>query len=187
MFRHASTFAISLLSLVLPACSASSTSSNAGCVYVPIPSDFNDYTSWTTYVEPDAGGDGVIEKGDGGFIHAPGGRIEYVKFLNGPPAHEATAFPCGTLIVKSIPDQQQVFAMAKVGGGYNPNLPDGGPLDWEWFELSGSGENVNVIWQGATPPSNQAYGGTPQACNECHSSFTSNDYVGSPRIQLKNY
>jgi hypothetical protein len=170
-----------------------STSAEGGTVYVPYPADFCNYTSWTTYVEPDAGGDGVILHLDGGvqtdasFIHDPGGRIEYVKFLNGPPAHGATEFPPGTLIVKAIPSQQQVFAMAKTGGAYNPNGPDGKPLNWEWIELTGSGCDVSFVWQGATPPASEAYGGTPQACNMCHSGFPENDFVASPRIFLKDY
>jgi len=171
-----------------------STSSSAGTaapeVFVPFPSDFCNYTSWTTYVEPDAGGDGVIAQGDGGvpndggFVHAPGGRIEYI---NHTPPHGATEFPVGTIIVKSIPGQQQTFAMAKVGGGYNANGPEGQALNWEWVEVTGSGCNVSFVWQGSTPPANQAYGGTPQACNQCHSGFPANDFVASPRILLKDY
>jgi hypothetical protein len=171
------------------------TSKDAGssvpAVYVPYPSDFCNYaTSWTKYVEPDAGGDGIITPSslaDGGFIHTGGGRTEYVKFLNGPPAHGATEFPVGTIIVKTIDAQQQIFAMAKVGGGYNPNLPDGGPLNWEWLELPAGDCPVDFVWSGAEPPMNQAYGGTPQACNDCHSGYPENDYVASPKILLKGY
>jgi len=166
-----------------------STSADAGLMYVPIPSDFCNYTSWTTYVEPDAGGDGVIipvvgtAATDAGFIHAPGGRIEYINHV---PPHGSKEFPIGTLIVKSIPSQQQVFAMAKVGGGYNPNGPDGVAINWEWIELNGTGCDLSFIWSG-TPPASQAYGGNPQACNMCHSGSADNDYVASSRILLKDY
>jgi hypothetical protein len=168
--------------------SSASVGADAGAaVFVPFPSDFCNYTSWKTYVEPDAGGDGVIVPPtgtDGGFIHAPGGRIEYINHV---PPHGSTEFPVGTIIVKSIPGQQQTFAMAKRGGGYNPNGPDGDPLNWEWFEIAGSGCDINIVWQGATPPSSQAYGGTPQACNQCHSLHASNDFVASSHIVLTEY
>jgi hypothetical protein len=178
-------------------CSSSSASvavtgkdGGAPAVYVPYPSDFCGYTAWTTYVEPDAGGDGIIPATsltDGGFIHVGGGRTEYVKFVYGPPSHGATEWPVGTLIVKTIPAQSQIFAMAKVGGGYNPNLPDGGPLNWEWLELPTGSCPVDFIWSGAEPPMNQSYGGTPQACNQCHSGYPDNDYVASPKILLEDY
>jgi hypothetical protein len=156
--------------------------------FIPYPSDMCGYKSWKKYVEPDAGGDGVIVPSvttDGGFIHAPGGRIEYI---NTPPAHGSTEFAPGTIIVKEIPGQPQIFAMAKVCGGYNPNGPDGQAINWEWFELAPVDCEAGFVWQGYTPPSNQSYGGTPNACNDCHSGFAkSNDFVASGTIKLKNY
>ena len=110
--------------LFAASCSSSGESADGGSgspdggstsVYVPFIGDFCDYASWTTYVEPDAGGDGIIAKSattDGGFVHVAGGRIEHINKI---PPHGSTEFPVGTIIVKEIPSQDQIFAMAKVG------------------------------------------------------------------------
>jgi hypothetical protein len=186
----ASPIAFTALSALFSAgCSSSVGVSDAGAasVYVPEPSDFCGYTSWTSYDEPDAGGDGIFAPStttDGGFIHVAGGRIEY---LNHTPPHGSTQFPVGTIIVKVIPAQDQIFAMAKVGGGYNPNGPGGVALNWQWFELLPGACPDGWIWDGYEPPANQAYGGMPQACNDCHGGFPQNDYVASPKILLKDY
>lgn len=177
--------ASALFGVFLACCS--SASAGEGAVYVPRVGDFCNYTSWQSYDEPDAGGDGIIAPStttDGGFIHVGGERIEYI---NQVPPHGSTEFPVGTIIVKSIPAQDQVFAMAKVGGGYNSNGPNGASINWEWIELSPGDCPSDFIWQGAFPPANQSYGGTPTVCNDCHSGFQSNDYVASPKILLKDY
>ena len=98
--------------LFAASCSSSGESADGGSgspdggstsVYVPFIGDFCDYASWTTYVEPDAGGDGIIAKSattDGGFVHVAGGRIEHINKI---PPHGSTEFPVGTIIVKEIP------------------------------------------------------------------------------------
>jgi hypothetical protein len=169
--------------------SASTADASAAAeVFVAFPSDLCAYPSWTSYTEPDAGGDAVLipdASADGGVVHAGGGRVEYINHV---PPHGSTEFPVGTMIVKTIPGQPQIFAMAKRGGGYNMNGPGGAAINWEWFELSPTACSEGFVWSGAFPPMNQSYGGTPDACNQCHSGFaSSNDYVASPKIRLKDY
>jgi len=160
---------------------------DGGATFIPSPADLCAYPSWTKYVEPDGGGDSVLAPGasaDSGVIHAGNGRTEYI---NQVPPHGSTEFPVGTMIVKTIEGQPQVFAMAKRGGGYNSNGPGGAAINWEWFELDPAACSSGFVWSGAFPPANQSYGGTPNACNDCHGGFQSNDYVASPRIVLKDY
>jgi len=179
-------------SLILPwgagCSSASSTASSAGGeVFIPQASDFDNYRSWTTFTEDAAPPDSVTTDA-GASVHTGGQRIEY---LNQKPPHGATEFPVGTIIVKEIPAQQQVFAMVKRGGDYNPyDAGTGAPAysSWEWFELTGTAAAPQVLWDGL-PPQNQAYSGSdPYVCNQCHFAMAPhNDFVASPAIRLESF
>ncbi len=122
----------------LAACSSSSDGSGA-CTEVRVfNSSFANYHSWTSY------------SFDGPSIanspHTSGPRREY---LSQKPAHGATSFPVGTIIVKEIgappASQDSVFAMVKVGCGYNSDGADG----WEWYELQVDASGTpSILWDG---------------------------------------
>jgi hypothetical protein len=44
-----------------------------------------------------------------------------------------------------------------------------------------------VVWRGVGPPSGEAYGGDPTACNTCHAAARDNDSVLSSRIRLSAF
>jgi len=199
-----SRFYFTLPLLVLPAlslatgtsCSSSMTASvgtsDAGTIFVPHASDFTNYEKWNRYYEEAGMADSVPAPGQEGgtaLVHNAGVRIEYI---NRKPPHGSTTFPVGTIIVKEIPAQQQVFAMVKTGGGYN-KYDAGGEAgvvasNWEFIELSGPQNAISFLWQGL-PPSSQPYSGNnPQVCNECHSVLgRGNDFVPSPAIRLEDF
>jgi len=180
--------------LALGGCSSSASvgASDAGGIFLAQESDFDGYHQWTTYREDSGLPDSVSSpSADGGMavVHNGGLRIEYINKL---PPHGSTEFPVGTIIVKEIPAQNQVFAMVKRGGSYNPYDAGTGASafsNWEWFELSGTESAVSFLWQGAIAPANQAYSGSdPYVCNQCHSAMGhGNDFVASPEIRLARY
>jgi hypothetical protein len=138
---------------------------NNSNVYVPLPGDFAEFRSWTRIFL----GDGPLEG------HPAGPRYGYVKVKPGP-----TEYPIGAIIVKTVEvgDSSQswdLFGMAKRGGGYN----SGGALDWEFFTMVMSDQDVPVIVNAGTNPQDadrdaglgHGYSdpsGSGVTCNRCH-------------------
>lgn len=120
-----------------------------------------------------------------GETHGAGEAHEWVSHL---PAPGSNVFPVGTIFVKTVksshapdptkkgaPPGDDVFAMVKRGGGYNPR----GALGWEWFELRRrEDDTLAIVWRGVNPPSGEGYAGDPLGgCNGCHQMASKNDYV----------
>jgi hypothetical protein len=109
-------------------------------------------------------------------------------FWNQSPSHGSSVFPAGTIIVKASeeadPTARTIFAMAKVGGGYNAT----GAVNWEFFSLKENADcSVVVLWSN-TPPANETYAGLPVGdCNGCHMQVSDNDYVWDSALQLTNF
>jgi hypothetical protein len=147
----------------------------AGCEEAPVgptfiaqQSDFADFQSWPRY----SFGDTTVA----GLPTGP--RFGYLK-QKAPPG--ATAYPVGSMIVKSVevdatPQDWELFGMVKRGGGYN----SAGALDWEYFTLRLSIGGVPVIFSRGFNPidldsvdggAGHGYGdtsGTGITCNRCH-------------------
>jgi hypothetical protein len=139
---------------------------------------FNNFCTWSS-AEAVAPGDAS----DG--LHGIGPLRVY---WNMTPAPGSTAFPPGMLILKSSeeadPTKHTIFAMAKVGGGYN----SGGAVNWEWFSLQENADcTVNLLWN-TVPPSTETYAGQPIGdCNGCHTLAKDNDFVWDEALQLSNF
>jgi hypothetical protein len=86
-------------------------------------SSFDGFQAWST--APATAPSGVSEG-----LHGVGPLQVY---WNQSPPHGATSFPVCTIILKETeeadPTQRTVFAMVKLGGGYNGE----GAVGWEWF------------------------------------------------------
>jgi hypothetical protein len=111
-------------------------------------------------------------------------------YLNDLPPADATRFPVGTLIVKTVeagaPSKWTIHAMSKRGGDFTAR----GALGWEFFELKIDEDDVPVIvWRGEKPADGQKYkdltgdGMTEKDCNDCHQS-SKNDAVLAPELDL---
>jgi hypothetical protein len=160
------------------ACSASDASGNgddAGPTFTPIQGDFQSFHSWQSFT--------FIGQAIPDSPHLTAGlRTDYLNHL---PPPGATSFPVGTIIVKEV-DQgtatsRSVFAMVKVGGGYNTQ----GAVDWEWYELTNNADGSESIrWNGVAPPPGDPYANSPVTCNQCHGQAKGNDFVQSPDLQL---
>jgi hypothetical protein len=172
-----------LLGLLLAACAPVETSPGTdpplgdGDTFFPVASSFKGFRTWESF---------VIPPGADLTIHTAGARTTY---MNRVPDSGRATFPVGTIIVKesevgAIPDRQ-VFARVKRGGGYNAEGANG----WEWIELKNVNEQEStIIWRGVGPPVGEKYGGDPNGgCNGCHGAATSNDFVLSEPLQLKNF
>ena len=152
----------------------SATPGPTGDVFIAFAPDFADFKTWTAF---DLGDDQT----DG--LPAVGHRTAY---LNKLPPTGSSAFPVGTVIVKTIGEETttpgQTFAMAKRGGGYNAL----GTIGWEWFELKPDTTGKPAIaWRGIAPPSGETYAGVMGgSCNDCHAKATDNDYVPSVELSL---
>jgi len=164
---------------VLVSCSSGSDSgSGAACTQVATyNSTFAGYHAWPNW---------SFQGGEiAGSPHISGQRRVY---MNHKPPHGSTSFPVGTVIVKEIgtppASQDVVFAMVKVGCDYNSD----GAVDWKWFELQiDAQDNASILWDGSEPPPGQTYSGNQAACNECHGTAKSNDYVQSQPLLLSNF
>jgi hypothetical protein len=166
------------LALLLAAACGSSTSDAPAEHFVPLQRDFAGYRQWRAY---DLG----VETADS--VHAAGRRTVHLNLL---PPSESTAFPSGTILVKTIEATDgtatNIFAMAKRGGSYNSQ----GAVGWEWFELQdGSDGTALIVWRGITPPTGEGYGGdvVGGACNTCHGLHADNDYVASTALLLTSF
>jgi hypothetical protein len=113
-----------------------------------------------------------------------------VVYLNDLPPADATQFPVGTLIVKTVeagaPSTWTIHAMSKRGGDFNAR----GALGWEFFELKIDKDDIPVIvWRGEKPADGHKYkdltgdNKTEQDCNDCHQS-SKNDAVLAPELDL---
>jgi hypothetical protein len=170
------------LTLALVACGGAPPppTPDAGAPFIAFAADFTGFRSWrsTPGVAP-AGAPQPPEAVHGAAL---------TSYLSRAPASGSDAFPVGTLIVKEPSDGgvvgRHAFAMAKRGGGYN----SAGATGWEWFELESlDDEHVTVVWRGFGPPSAEAYGGNPTACNDCHVQAVANDFVWTAGFQLTSF
>ncbi len=113
-----------------------------------------------------------------GSFHTTGPRIVY---LNRKPPAGATAFPVGTILVKTLLNGSgDTFAMVKRGGSYNADWAIG----WEWMEITNKTGAWQIVWRGNTPPDGAGYSEDGVSCNLCHSMARSNDYVQSAALKL---
>jgi hypothetical protein len=110
-------------------------------------------------------------------------------YINALPPRGATEYPRCTMIVKVAPTSEEpsswlMVAMAKRGGGYNPD----GAVGWEWFDLDPDADGVPVIdWRGPEPPEGSGYecalgeeeegAATIGDCDACHVGAADQDYV----------
>ena len=117
-------------------------------VFIAQRPDFENYSDWEHF-EHDAEADD-----EHGTL---GGKT--VVYLNEKPKDDATAFPVGTVIVRTIETTASpnvtIHAMVKRGGGFNPK----GALGWEFFELALAKKDGQPfwIWRGEKPPSGEMY------------------------------
>jgi hypothetical protein len=137
-------------------------------------SDFANYSDWMTFEQD-------VTDDHGGLA----GKT--TVYLNKLPPSGATAYPIGTIIVKTMQasdsDTFSIHAMAKRGNGFNPS----GTRGWEFFELALNKKTSlpYYLWRGEDPPSGEQYQAilsknavspsmTEQKCNGCHAlpSFT---------------
>src|SRR5262245_4827739 len=161
----------------------------AGCeqghnlTFIALDSDFADFRSWKR-----------VPLGDAPLVgHPPGQRFGY---LNHAAPRGATAYPVGTLIVKTVeatpvPEQWEIFAMGKRGGNFNA----GGARNWEFFRLRFGGGVVHIVSRGLTAIDPEADGGGgylgnlesgfADLCNGCHGTPASaaTDHILSPALQ----
>jgi hypothetical protein len=172
------TRAFALLIPLLVACGQSDGSQPGGTdTFIPLQRDFANYRQWRTFDLGVAAADSV---------HPEGRRVVY---LNQAPPMGSTAFPAGTILVKTVTPSDgsatSIFAMAKRGGTYNAR----GAVGWEWFELhDGSDGTALIVWRGITPPSGEGYGNVVGgACNTCHGLHQDNDYVASSELLLGTF
>jgi hypothetical protein len=162
----------------------------AGCnepraqTFVALDSDFAPFRTWER-----------VALGDAPLMgHPPGPRFGY---LNHRARKGATAYPLGTIVVKTIepsaaPETWEIFAMAKRGGDFNP----AGARDWEFFRLKFFHGIVHVVSRGEDPFDPDADGGlcgyscnsgalVGGQCNDCHGTPASaaTDHILSAALQ----
>lgn len=168
--------------LFLAACAPVDSSSGTepltdGDTFLAVDSSFYGFRTWDAF---------PIPAGVNGSIHTAGTRTTYINHI---PKTGSTSFPVGTIIVKESDTEalvdRQVFARVKRGGTYNAE----GAAGWEWFELKNvDAERSTRIWRGVGPPVGEKYGGDPDGgCNGCHGAATSNDFVLTEPLLLKNF
>jgi len=139
--------------------------------FIALQRDFDGFGAWEIVWQGGAPEDDLA--------HAAGSRTVRV---NKDPATIAEPVPMGTIVIKTVEDPDfgdilQIHAMAKRGGGYNPQGIEG----WEWFDLQLDDDGHPVIvWRGEHPPDGECYGCAPGTdpeeaamlgdCNNCHAS-----------------
>ncbi len=161
------------------ACSSGGPPAATSSTYAPAyAASFTNFCSWSS-----ADATAANDASDG--VHGLGPLRVY---WNQSPPHGSKAFPVGTLILKETeqtdPTERTLFAMAKVGGGYNAS----GAVNWEWFSLKQNPDcSVTLLWS-AAPPATESYAGQPIGdCNGCHEQASDNDYVWDSALQLSNF
>jgi hypothetical protein len=142
---------------------------DAGPEFVARQGDFAGFPDWPAF----DGGSENFDSLDGGNR-----RI----YMNRAPPPGSTAFPEGTIFVKTT-EGDATFAMAKRGGKFNPTA-----FNWEWFELTTSDPAAPLIkWRGKGPDSTPGYGETPPTgCTGCHLTAFRNDFVAGP-VHLSDF
>lgn len=151
--------------------------------FVALPRDFANFKTWPSV---------VVGEDAAAAPHEASVRSVFVNFA---PEDDALAFPVGTILVKTGAGGEltgtagdELHAMVKRGGAFNRD----GAVGWEWFELSGSGDEMVVVWRGAEPPAGESYGCLPgqncsaaaSSCNSCHAGSAGNDFVQSAALTL---
>ena len=165
---------------VVTACALLACGSLAGCldhqlpsdgageerdVFIALQRDFADFRDWMRFPLRTA----VMHAGVSGPV---------VAYLNELPPADASEFPVGTIVIKTVEidpaTEWTIHAMVKRGGGFNAQ----GALGWEYVDLAINDDDVPVImWRGERPPSDHGYesllgGGVDPAlevdCNGCH-------------------
>ena len=149
---------------------------DANQVFVALQQDFDGFSSWPSYDLGVGTGDGLSNDDD------------RIAFINTRPPHGSSAFPIGTIIVKtdgSGADAGPTFAMVKRGGGFNAKGADG----WELFELTPNANGgATIVWRGTAPPLGDNYAGmSGNSCNQCHAGASNNDFVPSPQLSLGSF
>ena len=145
-----------------------------GDTFLAFPSTFQSFRSWEAFA--------LTGQEIPNSPHTSGPRTVYLKAR---PAHGATEFPVGTVIVKEFAADGKIFAMVKRGGSYNTT----GAKGWEWFELTTPSDTaVTIAWRGVGPPAGEKYGGDPNGgCNGCHGGARTNDFVQTAPLTLSNF
>ena len=150
--------------------------------FIALERDFQGFETWTKV--------NLTERPALGSAHAAGDAHEYINQM---PSAGASAFPVGTILVKTMKSERQpagagaaratdVFAMVKRGAGYNAK----GTPDWEWFELRPRADKtLGIVWRGVNPPDGEGYGrDVSGGCNGCHQQAAKNDYVHALALTL---
>jgi hypothetical protein len=152
-------------------------SGSAAKLFVPQTRDFQPFRDWMMFqVTPT----GAHDDQNG----------ETIIYLNDMPPADATVFPVGTILVKTMKSadasQSSIHAMVKRGGNFNAD----GAAGWEFFELAvDKHDAVVIVWRGAKPPSGEDYqrllskaGAASDAqsdkdgdCNTCHAAPPARD------------
>lgn len=146
--------------------------------FIALDRDFLGYSSWLTMTLP--------HQPLADLTEPMGPRV---AFLNKRPPKGASEYPVGTIIVKEIQDQPDAdtwprFAIAKRGGGFNPD----GAAGWEFFLLRLDTQgNLYITSRGLAPSDTGFDGGGDQytpagaagGCNICHgqSEFAAHDHI----------
>jgi hypothetical protein len=141
--------------------------------FVAFQRDFQGFAGWQRYEI------GNFEPVGDGLVHIAGKRVVYVNQM---PVAGKSAFPVGTIVVKTM-QTGETFAQVKRGGTYNAK----GAVGWEWFELKEVNGEWVILWRGIAPPVGACattYGASGGACNGCHASFAGNDYIGTSVLDL---
>ncbi len=154
--------------------------------WAPVPSDCTSYeTTWTSF---DLGGDDAGASDVDACAHVL--DVPRTAYMNKTPAHGSTSFPVGTMIIKEIrttpdPSTWQVFAMAKVGGNFDPGS---GCVGWEWYGLDppDGGGTCHFQWSGTQPATSETYASCGP-CATCHSAAQNNDCVIAPELSLSQW
>ena len=146
-----------------------------GSSFIAVERDFRCFRSWSRL---------ELGAGSGTTVHDMGQRVAYVNRKPGPGQK---TFPVGTMIVKTTqsekaPEDWQIFAMVKRGGGFNAS----GASDWEWFELKIADGSPTLLWRGLGPPVGEGYA-QGASCNDCHATAKPNDFVQSPGLALSGF
>ncbi len=161
--------ALSSLALLLSAaCGGGGTSQPPPGTFIALQRDFLDFEQWEAFGPP---------KASTGSTHLAG---PFTVYLKARPPKGSTAFPVGTVIVKSafpteLAGEEKLFAMAKRGGDFNAD----GAAGWEWFELVRSKGVPVILWRGIGAPAGEHYSQVDGTCNDCHRGSLGNDFVNS--------
>ena len=156
---------MAILWLCMSACATSATDPE----FVAQDSDFQDFSAWQSW---------PMDATAPGSFHTTGARIVY---LNRKPPSDATTWPVGTILVKTLENGSgDTFAMVKRGGDFNAEWARG----WEWMEISKQTGTWQIVWRGDTPPDGAGYTEDGVSCNLCHAMARANDWVQSKALQL---